>query len=224
LRPRQSHKGLTCWPLVDAADRHRQGPWRALAAALEDGFASVELSDSLDDRCRVRISNRSAQPLVALSGEELPGADAGLCANRSAIVPARGSVVVEAALLPAPAGRCVELSRLFCHVEGQVGFVAAIGDEVVGIERVADPQLFAAVAPTLRIGYAVEAVAREHSARERRVRFDAPESFLAELAGARLKPTEDPDAPLRLTAAGIVGKALCSDGAAVHLSAYPIAV
>ncbi len=118
-----------------------------------------------------------------------------------------------------------EIAKSFHVLEdaGQVGFVAAIGDEIVGLEAIGRGDVFARVFPTLLHAYAIDAVDAEQ-VRERGARacFDRPEDFLAALAsapvhsGASLAMGQD----LRLASDGVEGCALVAEGALVHLTAF----
>lgn len=107
-----------------------------------------------------------------------------------------------------------EASAAFACVPGQVGFVAAIGDEVVGLEAIGRPEVFAKALPGLLRAYLVDAIdaalvreprashAERPASRSSRSlgadpgaagdappvppapRFDAPEAFLAALREA----------------------------------------
>jgi hypothetical protein len=125
-----------------------------------------------------------------------------------------------------------EIVAAFHAVPRQMGFVAAVGDEVTGLELVGRPEVFARVFPGLLRAYAIDAVdvalLRAGSPADRdpvdthRRRFDAPEPFLAALAGAR--PVVGPSLGLgddvRLAGAGVCGCALVA-GDVVHLTAFP---
>lgn len=118
-------------------------------------------------------------------------------------------------------------SSAFHPLAGQVGFVAAIGDAVMGLEAVGRPDLFERVFPMLVRGYAIDAV-DEQLVRDRdRERpaagaFDAPEPFLIALGSAHAEGAsslglgED----LRLDDGRIAGCALVV-GDVVHLTAFP---
>ncbi len=118
-----------------------------------------------------------------------------------------------------------EIAKSFHVLEdaGQVGFVAAIGDEIVGLEAIGRGDVFARVFPTLLHAYAIDAVDAEQ-VRERgpRACFDRPEAFLAALAsatvhsGASLAMGQD----LRLASDAVEGCALVAEGALVHLTAF----
>jgi hypothetical protein len=118
-----------------------------------------------------------------------------------------------------------EIAKSF-HVlgdAGQVGFVAAIGDEIVGLEAIGRGDVFARVFPTLLHAYAIDAVdaeqVRESGAR---ARCDRPEAFRAARAsapansGASVAMGQD----LRLASDAVEGCALVAEGALVHLTAF----
>jgi hypothetical protein len=118
-----------------------------------------------------------------------------------------------------------EIAKSFHVLEdaGQVGFVAAIGDEIVGLEAIGRGDVFARVFPTLLHAYAIDAVDAEQ-VRESgpRARFDRPEAFLAAVAsapvnsGASLAMGHD----LRLASDAVEGCALVAEGELVHLTAF----
>jgi hypothetical protein len=121
-----------------------------------------------------------------------------------------------------------EIGKAFRPVERQVGFVAALGDEVVGLEAIGSPPVFAECFRALVRGYAIDAVdaalvrARDGAPGGGRPRFDAPEPFLTAvsrarlLVGASLGLGED----LRLDDPDVDGCALACGGL-VHATAFP---
>jgi hypothetical protein len=115
----------------------------------------------------------------------------------------------------------------FHPIEGQVGFVASIGDTVAGLEAIGRPEVFARVFPGLVRAYAIDAVdaelvrAREPE-RPGGPAFEAPEPFLQALAAApvTVAPSLGLGSDLRLAAGGVAGCALVADEV-VHLTAFP---
>ena len=118
-----------------------------------------------------------------------------------------------------------EIAKSFhvLHDAGQVGFVAAIGDEIVGLEAIGRAEVFARLFPTLLHAYAIDAVDIEH-VREinPRARFDRPEAFLAALASAPANagPSLAMGSDVRLASDAVEGCALVAEGALVHLTAF----
>jgi hypothetical protein len=125
-----------------------------------------------------------------------------------------------------------EITKVFHPVERQAGFVAALGDEVVGLEAVGRPEVFARVFPRLLRSYAIDAAdaaqvraGRGQAAQGGAPVFDAPEDFLGALAaapatsGASLGLGRD----LRIHAERVEGCALEAE-AIVHLTAFPALV
>jgi ARG and Rhodanese-Phosphatase-superfamily-associated Protein domain len=125
-----------------------------------------------------------------------------------------------------------DLRGAFHPVPGQVGFVAAIGEAVSGLEVIGRPEVFARAFAGLLEGYLIDAV--DHAlVRELEVAdagdegavpavFDAPEGFLAALgeAGATTSPSLGLGVDLRLEGERVAGCAL-AEGEAVHLTAFP---
>jgi hypothetical protein len=120
-----------------------------------------------------------------------------------------------------------ELRRAFQPVDGQVGFVAMIGDAVAGIEAIGRPEVFASCFERLVDGYAIDAIDNA-SMRESlgdaafATRFSEPESFLEALrsAPARAAPSLGLGEDLRIDGPDVEGCAL-EAGELLHLSAYP---
>ncbi len=118
-----------------------------------------------------------------------------------------------------------ECQRAFAPVPGQVGFVAAIGDEVMGLEAIGRPAVFAACFGSLLRSYAIDAVDTNvaRSASESTVpRFDAPEPFLEALAGAdrTWNASLGLGSDVRVAGGGVEACALACEGL-VHLTAFP---
>jgi len=112
------------------------------------------------------------------------------------------------------------LCAAFHPVPGQVGFVAALGGSVVGLEAIGHPSVFAAAFQRLLHSYAIDAGEVEQGATAPG-RFASPEPFLAALAaapatsGASLGAGED----VRLAGQGVGGCALLHD-AVVHVCGF----
>lgn len=119
-----------------------------------------------------------------------------------------------------------ECERAFQPLPGQVGFVAALGDEVAGLEAIGRPDVFAASFSALLRSYAIDAVdaevVRAASRGASGPRFDAPEAFLQALGRAdrSWNSSLGLGSDLRLEGAGLEGCALACEGL-VHLTAFP---
>ena len=129
------------------------------------------------------------------------------------------------------ASRAVDLEELakgFRPAPRQVGFVASLGDEVVGMEAIGSPAVFAECFRALLQGYAIDAVdaafvrARDGAPAGARPRFDAPEPFLAAVARARVRAGRSLGLgdDLRLEDDAVAGCALACGGL-VHATAFP---
>ena len=107
--------------------------------------------------------------------------------------------------------------------------MAAIGDEIVGLEAIGRAEVFARAFDGLLRSYLVDAVDAAHVRERERspaVRFDAPEAFLAALAAAPAteRPSLGLGGDLRLQGGGVAGCALvhgpAGPAAVVHLTAF----
>lgn len=121
----------------------------------------------------------------------------------------------------------VEILAAFRPLEHQVGFVACLGDEVVGAEAIGHPEVFRQDFAALLRSYAIDSVdaalVRNSETRQNgAARFDAPEPFLAELASAPFTPSPSVGVGVdwRLEGTVVSGCALASDEL-VHLTAFP---
>jgi hypothetical protein len=120
-----------------------------------------------------------------------------------------------------------EIERAFHPVERQVGFVAILGNEVVGLEALGRSAAFASSFHSLLRAYTIDAVdaalVRELEARPKRAaQFDAPEPFIAALAGAPVSWSGSLGlgSDLRVDAGGVSACALACEGL-VHVTAFP---
>lgn len=122
-----------------------------------------------------------------------------------------------------------EAARAFHPLPGQVGFVAAIGDEIAGLEAIGREEVFARSFGRLLRAYLVDAVDAAHVRAldaPPAVRFEAPEPFLAALvdAPASEQPSLGLGRDLRLRGGGVAGCALvhgpAGPAAVVHLTAF----
>jgi hypothetical protein len=126
-----------------------------------------------------------------------------------------------------------EIGGAFRPVPGQVGFVAAIGGEVIGVEIVGRGEVFERAFQRLLHGYAVDAAdagfLRDEPSRGWRGRrsaprrFDAPEPFLEALSAAPVAsgPSLGEGEDLRIEGNGVAACALAAPDL-VHLTAFPL--
>jgi hypothetical protein len=105
LAPRQAHKALTLWPLVqkDAAAPPAGPAYIALGTALAKGTVRVDEVDEGGSVPHVRVTNAGDLALLFLFGEEIRGAKQNRVANASFLVPAKSDVVLDVS--------CVEAGR-----------------------------------------------------------------------------------------------------------------
>jgi len=302
LAPQQTHKSLTLWPLLlseDAPVLDERG-YVLLAHALEDGTVQIDEVSEGGSVPHVRVTNRGAQDVLFLFGEEIRGAKQNRIANASFLVPAQSELVIDVSCVEqgrwrrqarggfgssgevvssrmrrrmsyqvadsrrrggrfeadqsevwhdigerlAHAGTASatdsyedyirsresdlgEMLAAFRPLDRQVGFVAVAGAEVVGLEVIGRPEIFADRFEGLVRSYAVDAIDaaldRRDPGRERALpRHDSPEAFLAALGRAPVErgPSLGVGDDLRIEGEGVAGCALVA-GQVVHLTAFP---
>jgi hypothetical protein len=121
-----------------------------------------------------------------------------------------------------------EMSAAFRAVDGQVGFVACIGDEVAGLEAIGRAEVFGPAFGALLRSYLIDAIdhalVRERRGAARAARFDAPEPFLAALASAPAtgSPSLGLGTDVRIDDARVSACALVTEDV-VHVTAFPAA-
>lgn len=250
IAPQQAVRSLTIWPLVCEAFAQRPDGARitTLSQALEDGFVSLEEHSRAHDPSgasavrELRIGNRACDPVLIIFSEELHAESGALIAEASVLLPPTSEL--EIGVHPAdphygpagcPSGRAGETSEYdefregFSLLERQVGFVAAIAGEIVGLEVMSDAEIFARSFETLLRPYALDARAAGNARRAADAALDplfvSPEPFLAALETSRTvaSPTAGLGRGLRVAGPGLAGCAL-EAGEIVHLTAYPLEV
>ncbi|MGI9592170.1 MAG: ARPP-1 family domain-containing protein [Myxococcota bacterium] len=119
-----------------------------------------------------------------------------------------------------------EIEQPLHPLERQVGFVAMLGNECVGLEALGRSDVFAASFQTLVRSYTIDAadgaLARKDRTSGGPVRFDGPEAFLAALREAPVTrmPSRGLGQDLRIETPQVSACAL-SCGGLVHLTAFP---
>ena len=115
------------------------------------------------------------------------------------------------------------MARHFRPVDGQVGFVAARGDRVEGVEVVGDPAVYVRVHDRLLHAYTIDALEGTPAglAKEAGIPFLAPEVFLQRVASTTYEsgPSLGQGTDLRLN--GDVSGCALDCGGMIHLMAFP---
>ena len=126
LAPSQTHKSLTLWPLLSSEEAAvSDGPgYVLLARALEDGTVQIDEVSEGGSVPNVRVTNRGAQDVLFLFGEEIRGAKQNRIANASFLVAAQSELVIDVS--------CVERGRW--GRRGRGGFGAS-GEVVSNLMR-----------------------------------------------------------------------------------------
>jgi hypothetical protein len=119
-------------------------------------------------------------------------------------------------------GELAELLSAFKPIARQVGFVALAGSEVLGLELLGRPEIFAERFDGLVRAYAVDAIDMALGQRERGSHA-SPDAFLEALLRAPVErgPSLGLGDDLRLESEDVAGCALVTDHV-VHLMAFPV--
>ncbi len=226
LAPRQSAKSLTLWPLLGPRAPGAAPAAVPLVQALEDGFVSLGPPEGGSTPARLTLASRAPDPVLVLFGEELTLERETLAASASALVPPQSELLLPVHRVLASSPVPPPPLRAFRALPAQVGFAAARGDEILGLELLATPELFARSLATLLPFYAAEAPEEGATALAGQAPggrgFDAPEPFLEALRAAEARPGATPGlgCELWLQGAGVAGCALVAGGV-LHLVAFP---
>jgi hypothetical protein len=224
LAPRQDDKALALWPLLSrsaAGPPSRSVEYLLLSEALEDGLAGLSAPEADG---AAEVENRAPLPLLILAGEPLGSPSSGVVARSSVLAAPRGASTVPTEARPGNSHDPLSTGRLheLRPLAGQLGFVATLGDSVLGLELLGDAHIFARALPVLVTVYWRRALTSAFRCGPGRVScFDAPEPFLEALSHARTLAREDAHGArrLRLDGEGVVGEALLAGHALAHLTA-----
>lgn len=199
-----------------------QGRWgRRRGAAFEASHDVLSHAMRRKMAEKVRASRRRGARFDADQGEVWDGV-----AERLARARVRSDTVAWADHLKARRAQLAELEGAFHGMSGQCGFVAAIGGEVVGLEAIGRPEVFARAFHALLGSYLIDAVdgpaATPGAPDAGAPRFDAPEPFLEALARAPVERSRSLGLgdDLRLAGEHVRGCALVA-GDVVQLTGYP---
>jgi hypothetical protein len=206
-----------------------QGRWgRRRGAAFEAGLGVVSSAMRRKMERKVSLSRARGGRFDADQGEVWDGVR-----ERLAWSGARSHTAAYADYLTTRTNDLEEIGLAFRTVPDQVGFVAAIGGDVVGVEIVGRVEVFERAFRRLLHGYAVDAAdagfLREQPGRGWRTRrdaprrFDAPEPLLDALSAAPATsgPSLGAGQDLRIEGNGVAACALAAPDL-IHLTAFPL--
>lgn len=219
LGPRQESKEVALWPLVPALPVLPVPPAQRLEQALEDGWVAIDVGR--DDRARVLVENRSAEPVLLLGGE--PVGDAGQAVATRWLAPQQRTPVAVAPAErdregPVACAHCVRgLVGSFHPVEGQVGFVASVDGRPAALDLLlpggSAPELLAG-----RLGAWAGFLITRESLATPSDGLQAPEDLLGALARARVEPDSGGEGAWA-HGPGVTGR-LVRSGPVAHLAAW----
>jgi len=224
--PQRRHR-LSIFPVL-AADEPELS-YLSLTEAMDLGVLLIREAPSDNGPCLV-VQNRGSQPILILDCETLEGLGTKHSTNQSVLLGPGSVTQVPTACSDPGKWSCLELARKFARqlrnfplMEGQVGILAFLGQNLLGMDVLGTPQLYAPLHQRLVTGYLLAAVAWGN---RRRFESQAEERELQALA-ASLERAQRVAAPSHgsgeyTTIHGeVTGGELRHNGHLVHLSVFP---
>lgn len=115
-----------------------------------------------------------------------------------------------------------EWLKAFRRVDGQVGLLAFLGDEVLGLDVIGGQELYAAFHQRLLGGYVIDALSSRGRDEESKLERQDAEHFLEGIRGARrTEASTVGKGTYRVLSGRVMGAELEDAGKLVHLSAFP---
>jgi hypothetical protein len=188
----QRHRELSLFPVLSA-----NGPdlaFLSAAAALDSGTLEVRLKGD-DAHPSVLARNHSLHGILIVEGEPLCQQEPGLIAQRSILLPGKSVTEIPTEPCPdegeatgSPQSDPTEWARAFPLLGRQVGCLAILGRQVLGLEAFGSARLYAPHHERLISRFVLEAIAQEE--REGESRIDWSDSIQREEAASLVEALE----------------------------------
>lgn len=227
LETPQRHERLSVFPVV--ASDEPDLAYLLLAEALQRGIVTVS-QDSGGSAPFLVAQNRGTQPVLILDCETMVGPGENRSTSQSVLLGPATVTRFPISCLDTGKWSCRELEREYSSplqgfpmVEGQVGILAFLGRELLGLDVLGTPGLYSPLHRRLLTGYLITALAAgkdadpEGSASEEEL-----ENLALALQGAERVATFCPGSGEYCNLTGAVsGGELRHNGHLVHLSVFP---
>jgi hypothetical protein len=226
----QRRRRLSIFPVL-AADEPELS-YLSLTEAMDLGVLLISEASSDNGPCLV-AHNRGNQPILILDCETLEGLGTKLSANQSVLLGPGSLTQVPTACTETARWGCRELEKKFSRqlgafplMDGQVGILAFMGQNLLGLDVLGTPQLYAPLHRRLVTGYLMAAMGWGN-----RGRFESPaeeselQALAASLERAHRVAAPCPGSGEYTTIHGeVTGGELRHNGHLVHLSVFPCGV
>lgn len=223
----QRHQRLTIYPVV--ASDEPELSYLLVSEALGSGLLSI--SEERNGTVPLLVArNDSPQPILVLDCEEFQGARKARSTNRSLLLGPMSTTEFPVSCMEGSrwlrGDREMDLSETltaFPALEGQVGVLAFLGQQFIGMDALGSPELYAPLHRRLLTGYLINALASRLNGEGESATSDAEILAVADaLQRAERVPCPTSGHGEYSTLHGLVaGGELRHNGHLVHLSVFP---
>ncbi len=223
----QRHQRLTIFPVV-AADQP-QLSYILMIDALSRGVLTIE-ENAAGESPHLIARNRGLEPVLILDRERMRGLGENRSTNQSVLLGPDSVTKVPISCLEAGKWRCEDREEGFSDklanfplLDGQVGILAFLGGQLLGLDALGSPDLYSSLHHRLLTGHLITVLA---AGRMTKLESPAEESEIRALAQA-LQGAERLAAPCpghgeyRTLHGEIAAGELSHNGHLVHLSVFP---
>jgi hypothetical protein len=223
----QRHQRLTIFPVV--ASDEPQLSYLLMTDALRRGVLTIE-QNGPGERPHFIARNHGSQPVLILDCEMVGGVKENRSTNQSVILGPASVTKIPTSCIDAGKWSCEELQGRFFEslanfpiLDDQVGILAFLGRQLLGLDALGSPELYSSLHRRLLTGYLLTALAAGEEARSESPAEEAEIMALAEaLEGAERVAAPCTGHGEYCTLRGeITGGELRHNGHLVHLSVFP---
>ncbi len=223
----QQHHRLTIFPVV--ASDEPQLSYLLMTDALRRGVLTIK-QNGLGEIPHLIARNHGSQPILILDCETVGGVGENHSTNQSVLLAPASVTRVPISCRDTGKWSCEELERRFSEklanfpiLEDQVGILAFLGRQLLGLDALGSPELYSPLHRRLLTGYLITALAAGEKAKSESPAEEAEIMALAEaLEGAERVAAPCPGHGEYCTLRGeVTGGELRHNGHLVHLSVFP---
>ncbi len=223
----QQHERLTIFPVV--ASDEPQLSYLLMADALHRGVLTIE-QNGPGELPHLIAQNHGSQPVLILDCETVGGMGENHSTNQSVLLGPTSVTRVPISCRDTGKWSCEELQRRFSEklanfpiLDDQVGILAFLGRQLLGLDALGSPELYSPLHRRLLTGYLITALAAGEKAKSESPAEEAEIMALAEaLEGAERVAAPCTGHGEYCTLRGeITGGELRHNGHLVHLSVFP---
>jgi hypothetical protein len=179
-----SHQNLTVFPVI--APNGPVLPYLLSTELGETGVLTIRERGNTQD-LMVLAKNESLHPLLVLAGEPLPGEDPGRLVSRSFILGGKSVTQIPVASMkegrwtnPEEESVITRWVERFPHRKDQIGILACVGNQIVGMESLGSANLYRLVHRRFLVRFIREALCADKGVQQDLARLETAASSLVE--------------------------------------------